>query len=238
MFPDMRLSKRLFKSRSAQGVIAALAAGYVEFVSSTVRWTIVETEEAKSLRLGDRPFIACFWHGRMLHMRRAWDGARPVHMLISAHNDGVLISRAIARLGVLTVKGSSRKGGTTALRTMQRVLEKGDVVGITPDGPRGPRMRAKSGPIKLAQLTGTPILPISGNTSRRKIFKSWDRFCLPLPFAKGIILVGSPILPPPDPDEATLEGARLVLEESLNQLTAEADRYFGQTVIEPADART
>jgi hypothetical protein len=50
--------------------------------------------------------------------------------------------------------------------------------------------------------------------------------------------VGSPILPPPDPDEATLEGARLVLEESLNQLTAEADRYFGQTVIEPADART
>jgi hypothetical protein len=121
---------------------------------------------------------------------------------------------------------------------MQRVLEKGDVVGITPDGPRGPRMRAKSGPIKLAQLTGTPILPISGNTSRRKIFKSWDRFCLPLPFAKGIILVGSPILPPPDPDEATLEGARLVLEESLNQLTAEADRYFGQTVIEPADART
>ncbi|TQV83445.1 lysophospholipid acyltransferase family protein [Denitrobaculum tricleocarpae] len=234
----MRLSKRFFKSSAVQGSIAALAAGYVSLVTRTVRWTLQESEESRRLRLGDAPFIACFWHGRMLYMRRAWNDKRPIHVLISAHSDGVLISRAIARLGVATVKGSSRKGGMSALRSMQRILEQeGNNVGITPDGPRGPRMRAKSGSIKVAQLTGVPIIPISGNTSRRKIFGSWDRFCLPLPFSRGIIIVGTPITVPKEPNEAELESLRLLLEARLNDITAQADRYFGQTAIEPADAR-
>lgn len=234
----MRLSKRFFRSSAVQGFIAALAAGYVGFVTRTVRWSVQESEESKALRLGDQAFIACFWHGRMLHMRRAWNDQRPIHVLISAHSDGVLISRAIARLGVATIKGSSRKGGMSALRSMQRLLEQGNSVGITPDGPRGPRMRAKSGSIKLAQLTGVPILPITGNTSRRRIFGSWDRFCLPLPFSRGIIIAGTPIFVSTDADETELERCRQVLEKRLNDITAEADRYFGQPAIEPADART
>lgn len=233
----MRLSKRLFKSSAVQAFIAALAAGYVGLVTRTVRWTLQEPEAAKNIRLGDTPFIACFWHGRMLHMRRAWNDKRPIHVLISAHSDGVLISRAIARLGVATVKGSSRRGGMSALRSMQRVLEQGQNVGITPDGPRGPRMRAKSGPIKVAQLTGVPILPITGNTSRRKLFRSWDRFCLPLPFSRGIIITGAPIFVPKESDDTELERLRMLLEERLNLMTAEADRHFDQTAVEPADAR-
>ncbi len=233
----MRLSKRFFKSSAVQAVIAALAAGYVGLVTRSIRWTIQEPDTARSLRLGDRPFIACFWHGRMLYMRRAWNDQRPIHVLISAHSDGVLISRAIARLGVSTVKGSSRKGGMSALRAMQRILEQGHNVGITPDGPRGPRMRAKSGAVKVAQLSGAPIVPITGSTSRRKSFGSWDRFCLPLPFARGIILAGEPILVAKDADEAEQEVCRQLLEERLNEMTAEADAYFGQSVIEPADAR-
>ncbi|WP_282607523.1 lysophospholipid acyltransferase family protein [Pelagibius sp. Alg239-R121] len=233
----MRLSKRFFKSSTVQALIAALAAGYVTLVTRTVRWTVQESEVSKALRLGNQPFIACFWHGRMLYLRRAWNRERPCHVLISAHSDGVLISRAIARLGVSTIKGSSKKGGMSALRAMQRILEQGDIVGITPDGPRGPRMRAKSGSIKLAQLSGMPILPITGNTSRRRIFKSWDRFCLPLPFARGVIMVGDPITLTSNADDTELESCRQNLEESLNRLTAEADRHFGQITIEPADAR-
>ncbi len=234
----MRLSKRFFKSSAVQSFIAALAAGYVGFVTRTVRWTVQESEESRALRLGDEAFIACFWHGRMLHMRRAWNDQRPIHVLISAHSDGVLISRAIARLGVSTVKGSSRRGGMSALRSMQRLLEQGNSVGITPDGPRGPRMRAKTGSIKAAQLTGVPILPITGNTSRRKIFGSWDHFCLPLPFSRGIIIAAPPIFVSKDADEDELERCRAVLETSLNAITLEADRYFGQPAVEPADART
>lgn len=234
----MRLSKRFFKSSAVQGLIAALAAGYVGLVTRTVRWTLQESEDSRALRLGDQAFIACFWHGRMLYMRRAWNDRRPIHVLISAHSDGVLISRAIGHLGVSTVKGSSRRGGMSALRSMQRLLEQGNSVGITPDGPRGPRMRAKSGSIKVAQLTGVPILPITGNTSRRKIFGSWDRFCLPLPFSRGVIIAGPPMFVSKDADEIELEHCRAVLEARLNEITLEADRYFGQPVIEPADART
>ena len=234
----MRLSKRFFKSNTVQGLTAAFAAGYVNFVARTVRWTMEEPEEARALRAGNQAFIACFWHGRMLYMRRAWNETKPVHVLISAHSDGVLISRAIARLGVSTIKGSTKKGGMSAVRSMQRLLEKGDIVGITPDGPRGPRMRAKSGSIKAAQLSGVPIVPIAGNTSRRKIFKSWDRFSLPLPFTRGIILVGDPIFVAAGSKDDELENYRRVLEERLNDLTAKADRHFGHAVIEPADART
>ncbi len=234
----MRLSKRIFKSHAIQGLIAGLAAGYVKFVHKTTRWTIQETEEAKALRLSDKGFVVCFWHGRMLLISPAWDGVKPLHMLISAHSDGVMISRAVSHLGIQTIKGSSRKGGMSALRAMQRLLEEGSIVGVTPDGPRGPRMQAKSGAIKAAQMAGTPIMPMTGNISRRRVLKSWDRFCLPLPFARGIVCLGTPIEPPVSTDDEELENWRRTLEERLNVLTADADRHFGQTVIEPADART
>lgn len=234
----MRLSKRFFKSRSVQGIIAGLAAGYVRFVHKTTRWTIEETAEAKALRLSDKGFVVCFWHGRMLLISPAWDGVKPIHMLISAHSDGVMISRAVSRLGIETIKGSSKKGGMSALRSMQRLLEQGRIVGVTPDGPRGPRMQAKSGAIKAAQMAGTPIMPMTGNISRRRILKSWDRFCLPLPFARGVVYLGTPIVPATSTNEEEMERYRQLLEERLNALTAESDRYFGQTVVEPADART
>lgn len=234
----MRLSKRFFKSRAVQGIIAGLAAGYVKFVHKTTRWTIQETEEAKALRLSDKGFVVCFWHGRMLLISPAWDGVKPLHMLISAHSDGVMISRAVSHLGIQTIKGSSRKGGMSALRSMQRLLEQGSIVGVTPDGPRGPRMQAKSGAIKAAQMAGTPIMPMTGNISRRRILKSWDRFCLPLPFARGIVYLGTPIVPTSSTDEEEMESDRQLLEERLNALTAESDRHFGQAVVEPADART
>ena len=233
----MRLSKRIFKSHAVQGLIAGLAASYVKFVHMTTRWTFEETEEAKALRLSDQGFVVCFWHGRMLLISPAWDGVKPIHMLISAHSDGVLISRAVSRLGIATIKGSSNKGGMSALRSMQRLLEQRNIVGVTPDGPRGPRMRAKVGAIKAAQLAGAPIMPMSGNTSHRRIFKSWDRFCLPLPFGRGVVMLGTPIRLPENSDDQALKSCSLVLEEQLNTLTAEADRYFGQTVVEPANAR-
>ena len=66
-----------------------------------------------------------------------------------------------------------------ALRAMQRILAGGHSVGITPDGPRGPRMRAKPGAIKTAQLSGAPIVPVSGSVNRRRILGSWDRFAWP-----------------------------------------------------------
>ncbi len=95
-------------------------------------------------------------------------------------------------------------------------------------------MRAKAGAIKAAQLSGIPILPVSGAVGRRRILGSWDSFCLALPFSRGIIQWGEPIQVPRDAGKDATERLRLRLEERLNGLTADADRRFGQAAIAPA----
>ena len=231
----MTLSKRVLKSGVVQAALAAFGALYLRLVYWTTKWIVVRPPAAQDVHARRLPFIGCFWHGRMVMMRAAIPRGATIHILISGHRDGMLISRAAAGLGVRTVTGSSKSGGAAALLTMQRLLSEGQCVAITPDGPRGPRMRAKLGAIKAAQISGVPILPVSGSVSRRRILGSWDRFCLALPFARGIIVWGEPIHVPRDADDAELDRHRLLLEDRLNALTADADRHFGQSVIEPAE---
>jgi hypothetical protein len=95
-------------------------------------------------------------------------------------------------------------------------------------------MRAKPGAIKAAQLSGVPVLPVSGAVGRRRILGSWDSFCLALPFSRGVIQWGDPIEVPRQADDAELERLRLRLEDRLNHLTTEADKRFGQPEILPA----
>jgi lysophospholipid acyltransferase (LPLAT)-like uncharacterized protein len=153
---------------------------------------------------------------------------RRLGVLASAHRDGKLIARGARRFGYQPILGSSRRGGATALRGMSRLLLQGTTVVITPDGPKGPRMRFKAGAVKAAQMTGVPLVALTGSARPRKRFDSWDRFCLPLPFARGIIHFGPPIFVPRDADAATLERCRRAAEDSLNALTHAAERSLGQ----------
>jgi hypothetical protein len=230
----MSAGKRLLRSEPVQSVLAWFAAQYIRLLFLTTQWTVVCPPETARCLANGRPFIACFWHGRMIMMRAALPRGITMHVLISEHRDGQLIARALADLGVATIGASSRRGGASALRGLCRLLARGENVGITPDGPRGPRMRAKAGAIKAAQLSGFPILPVSGAVGRRRILGSWDSFCLALPFSRGVIQWGEPILVPRDTGNDATERLRLQLEERLNGLTAEADRRFGQAPIAPA----
>lgn len=160
-------------------------------------------------------------------------------MLISRHRDGQLIARTVAHLGIGSIAGSSGKGGTdkggaAALREMVRTLKRGGYVGITPDGPRGPRMRAAKGVIDAARLAGVPIVPAAYAVTRRKVVSSWDRFIVALPFGRGVLMWGAPIVVPADADQEQRERLRAQLEERLNALTEEADRLCGHAPILPA----
>lgn len=231
----MRPVKRLLNSEAAQRAAAFLGARYINFVDRTTRWAVERSPEAQQIEAEARPGIVCFWHGRLLMMGSAWQRSPSTfRMLISEHRDGALISRTIAHLGFSTVSGSTRRGGAGALRTMQRLIQDGLSVGVTPDGPRGPRMRAKAGAVKAAQWSRAPLLPVAYAVSRRRILDSWDRFCLALPFSRGVILWGEPIRVPRDASAAELERLRRQLEDSLNALTGEADRRCGHPAIEPA----
>jgi lysophospholipid acyltransferase (LPLAT)-like uncharacterized protein len=95
-------------------------------------------------------------------------------------------------------------------------------------------MRAAPGVVRIAQISGAPIYPISVATSFRKVLGNWDRFLLALPFGRGLFLVGDPIWIPAAADDAERERLRLLLEERLTALDAEADRRLGHAPIEPA----
>ena len=229
----MQLTKRLMKQRPVQAFLAWAASLYIRLLRASIRWEVVENPASAAVVGSGRGVIGCFWHGSMLLVMPLQPRGRDVYVLISGHRDGLFISRGIEHLGIKTVAGSSRRGGSLALRAMARLLARNQIVLITPDGPRGPLMRAKPGAIKAAQLTGAPIVPLGAAVTRARVLSSWDRFCLPYPFVRGVILWGDPIAVPRHAEAADLERLRRKLEESLNRLTAEARQRCGQPQIEP-----
>jgi lysophospholipid acyltransferase (LPLAT)-like uncharacterized protein len=234
----MRWSKRLLRNEGARRLLCAVGAAYVWFVYRTTHWQIVGREAAERLWAEQKPFLGCFWHGRMLLMPFIWSSERPFAMLISRHPDGQFIARTIAHFGIDAIAGSSSSGGGDALRSIVKTLKSGISVGITPDGPRGPRMRASIGAIHAARLARVALVPVAVATSRRFVLDSWDRFIVALPFGRGAFVWGRPIHIPVDADADAIESLRRDFENELNRVSAEADRLVGQSPIEPAAAET
>jgi lysophospholipid acyltransferase (LPLAT)-like uncharacterized protein len=230
----MAAARRFVRHPAVSAVLSWLAARYIQMVWLTGRWRIDNAEIADELVADGRPFIACFWHGRMLMIPNAWKYHAPISILISQHRDGLFISRTLRHLGVGTIAGSSSRGGGGALVGMVRALKRGEYMGITPDGPRGPRMRAAPGAAAAARLSGAVLLPVSYSATRRKVLSSWDRLIVPLPFTRGIVRVGQPIEVAPDADEAELERIRQHLEARMITLTDALDTELGVDRIEPA----
>ena len=167
--------------------------------------------------------IVCFWHGRLLAMPFAYKGSR-AKVLISRHGDGEFIARVIKYFGLGAVRGSYRKASVSSIREILAELKQGTIVGITPDGPKGPRYRIKEGIVELAKLAQRPILPVAYGADRKKVFASWDRFVLPYPFSRILFLWGDPVYVPRDASGGVVEEIRRELENALVSLTEAADR--------------
>ncbi len=231
----MSLIKDLTRGPAAQEAVNWLAAQYACLVHLTGRWRAVRPECRDAAHgMAGGGAIYAFWHAR-LPLMWGFPGVTRARtfVLISAHRDGRLIARVMERLGLNVVTGSTSRGGALAMREMIRILKRGDRIGITPDGPRGPRMRAQAGAVALAKATGMPILPIAFSARRVRFLKSWDRMQMVLPFTCGVYVFGELIMVPRDAED--LEPFRLQLEDALNAITAEADRVMGHEPIPPAD---
>ena len=176
------------------------------------------------LAKGERVIVA-FWHGRLLMMPFAYPG-KPLATLISQHRDGEYISRMAVVFGSRVIRGSATRGGVRAFKQMILALKEGFNLVITPDGPRGPRAKVKSGVIELAKLTGAPIVPVTFSAARRRFLKSWDAFLLPLPFSRAVYIWGEPIYVEPMATKEEVAKYQDILAERLDLLTMKADEYF------------
>lgn len=240
------MRKNLLANSIVQFLIGRLIGGYMLLVAATTRWTRVNQAAVEPFWNGQGRMILCIWHGRFIQIHALWRfgrGAPKAKMLISQSREGGVVVHAARTVGADVIRGSSAKkgvlkGGVEATRLMARHIDAGGIVGVTPDGPRGPRMRAKRGPVQLAKLAGAPMLPVAWSTSNRIVFKkSWDQFILPLPFGRGVLVWGEPIAPPP-PGASASEGEaiRVKLEAEMNRVALEADRHAGVAPILPAPA--
>lgn len=236
--------KNILGNSIVQFVIGRLIGLYMLLVGVTTRWTRVNQAAIEPFWAGQGKMIACIWHGRFIQVHKLWafgPGVPRAKMLISQSREGGIVAHASRTVGAEVIRGSSakrgqQKGGVEAMRQMARHIEDGGIICMTPDGPRGPRMRVKRGPVQLAKLAGAQLVALTWATSNRIVFeKSWDKFVLPLPFGRGALIWGNPIDPPPlDASESEFEAVRLQLEAEMLRIAAEADRLAGIPVVQPA----
>jgi lysophospholipid acyltransferase (LPLAT)-like uncharacterized protein len=219
--------RRITKSYRVQRAIGAAAAHYLRFVWQTTRLTI-EPPDAVERVSQQVPIILAMWHGQHFLTPFIRPKDLPAKVLISRHRDGEINAAAVEALGIGTIRGSgahgpdfSGKGGLFAFNAAVRALREGCSVAMTADVPKVSRV-AGLGIVKLAQMSGRPIYPVAFATRRRIVLDNWDRTTINLPFSRGAGVAGAPIHVPHEAGEATLELARLAIEEALNAATARA----------------
>lgn len=204
-----------------------IAASVVRLLAATLRIAVSGADALVPFWRERRPLIYAMWHGRILMIPwvNAWlrrtRGARSVRVLASRSRDGELVTRYVERFGLGVVRGSSSRGGLSAMRQLVAAVRAGDDVAVIPDGPRGPRCRLQPGIVGLAALTGAPVVPLAFAGRPAHWLHTWDEFMIPAPFARCAVVFGEAVFIARSADQ---DGARAVLEQALNAVTVAADR--------------
>jgi len=202
-----------------------LVFGLIRGLAATIRF---ELDDRSGLLKGapTGKIIFSIWHNRLalsLMMYRRYvvrfAPERRMAAMVSASRDGGLLARVLEHFSVEPVRGSSSRRGPQALREMISWAERGHDLAITPDGPRGPCYQVQDGVISTAQLTGLPIVPVSYHLNWKFRPKSWDRFQVPLPFARCRIRTGEIVRVPREATESERETLRQRLEETMKAIT-------------------
>ncbi len=202
-------------------LVSGLLYGMVRGICSTLRFDI------RDFPADDHKLIFCGWHGRSFTFsdyfrNRGWT------VVISHSSDGEMQTRIFGRLGFKIIRGSTGRGGVRALVEAIRTLREGGTMAMTPDGPRGPSGVVQGGVMKMAEKSGAGLVPVGIAVSPRFVAKkSWDRYIVPIPFGKCLMIFGSPLFVPVDATEEQVEQIRLKLEQEIHRLEQEAERTLG-----------
>jgi hypothetical protein len=196
------------KQRLLLAIIPPFAALLIRALGATLRYRDIT---APGTPIGIEipgPTIFAFWHRTLLICAHRFRN-HGIAILISPSFDGELIARTVALLGFLPVRGSSSRGAAPGLRAMGQAYTQGHICAFTADGPRGPNMVAKPGPIQLAQLTNASwIGAYHAHPSGLWELNSWDRFMIPKPFSTVTFTWPAHVVP-------NLAAVQLALDEAV-----------------------
>ncbi len=173
----------------------------------------------------NKNYIYALWHGRII-VPIFVNRNEKICPMVSLHADGEMIAQTMQRLGFNPVRGSSTRGGKKAFHDMVNTIKQGVVGAMIPDGPTGPRHKFKPGTLYLAQQAEAYLIPTTFSANRKFVFKSWDRFVLPKPFSKNLMLYGKPLKVPKNISAKSLALLRADFEQQMINLERQADEYF------------
>ncbi len=240
----MSFIKRLLRQPPVKRALGRLAARYLRLVGATNRFTFEAGSraggpgDANAWLDAQLPAIFGMWHGQHIQMPLMRRPSDRVATIISRNPDGDINTIALECLGVRVIRASGArgrrrtadtraKGGAEGLRAMLKALKAGESVPFSADVPKVTR-RCDAGILTLARFSGRPIIPAAGATSRHLRFGSWDRACLALPFGRGAVVLGDPIVVPRDCEDEAFEGLRRQLEAEMDRVHARAYALIGR----------
>lgn len=193
---------------------------------STLNYRMVryERQADPADELFEGPVIFVFWHEYIpfpIYLRPHCRLA----MLLSQHQDAEILSHMARFAGLETVRGSTHRGGTAALRELLD-YGKGMSLAITPDGPRGPRRQLAQGAIYLSSRLQVPLVALGVGYDRPwRNRRAWDQFAIPKPFSRCRAVLGPRTQVPPGIEREQIEDYRRWAEGHLNELTSLAEDW-------------
>ncbi len=215
-----------FGQRAALAVVPRLVAFILKMIGATLRFEYV-CEPGVIPPTVATPGIYCFWHRCALPSLLYFRGKLRCSILVSQSFDGELIARTIGLFGFDAVRGSSSREGAAGIVGLKRAIEAGFISVFTADGPRGPRYKAKLGPVKLAQLVQMPVGILYLLPERAWVANSWDGFLIPKPFSRVAVGWAHKVAAPsPAAGSEELEAARLNMEAAMERARHLAEAYF------------
>ena len=203
-------------------VQASLAKWILYFFYKTNKWDVRGSNNFKLPLKDKKSIILSCWHGQLLtpfmHLMN-----KKFYGLAGLNKDGELISKIGIKLGWKMLRGSSSKGGSKIFVKIVKILRQpSSLVGITPDGPKGPERIPKPGIIKAAQKTGALIIPVSAVSTKNWQFTNWHTFFLEKPFGKIFLQYGEPLQLDPEQD---FEICKKLLSEAMDKVESKNKEY-------------
>ena len=221
-YNSKRKMKKIFKHKYFQLFLGWTISFYIKLCFQTSIWLTKNSKVVEKHIKKNKSFIVCFWHNRLLMTVFCWKWSEEFKMLISGHSDGKIISKAVSYFGIQTITGSSRKNNLSSLKEILKQIDNGSIIGITPDGPRGPSGKVKDGLMSLLKKTKVPVLPLSYSAKFKFTLQTWDKFIFVTPFNKFVAVWGNPFQ---FDKNRTLAENKLILEKEIKRVTMLSDNF-------------
>jgi len=217
----MHIKKKLLKNFFVQYILGFFTFLYIRAVKLTSSIQFENESIPKQFWNNDKPFILAFWHSQLMMIGFSWKKNNNVNILASGHSDG-RFGAIVGKYFNLNNIQTSKKNKSISMRFIFKLLNDNNYVGITPDGPRGPREIVSEGIIKIAKSSKVPIIPIGFWSSKNFKLKSWDSFLITLPFSKCSFVWNKPLEIPYNIQENQIQHYQKLLQEKINQSVKKA----------------